>query len=198
MAAPAELAAIDPANLTFLPVKRSATGNFLSGIGYAYQNTLDIKLPEMAMPFEVDKWGNIKLNLSTEPDDQLVAKLRGIEKEVKRVASVRCFEWFGKQLADDKENQLDNMFNPFLEWNKAGTYLSLKLKVNDQTVYYDPTKKRTDANVLEPRSLVRVIARPAYVYFMAGKFGVTWLVRQLMVTGSEKRGQEEVVCLFDD
>jgi hypothetical protein len=199
--APVLLTEVDLARLEVSALKRlpnSTIANVLYG-----SVPLDAQLPELEAPFEVDdKYNTLRLNLSTDADDAVAAKFRGIEELVKRIAVERSWDWFGQRFhPDDASTKVEAMFKSSLFLDSTGKYLSVKLKCGKDTTYWTPDKRLATKAIVAGRSLVRTIVRPSYVYFMAEKgvvkqFGITYLLRQAVVVGVAEKESDTGVFMF--
>jgi hypothetical protein len=150
---------------------------------------------DMSLQFPVDEY-------ATEQTKASLASIEAMEEQVKQDAMLYSKEWFNKPKLTD--GQVDVLFNPMLYWAKdkdtgerrEGSAPTLRVKldcwddkfncevydVNKHPMY--PSKDgepTTPIDLITKGCLVATIIKCGGVYFVNGKFGVTWRLHQALV-----------------
>lgn len=150
---------------------------------------------DMSLQFPVDEY-------ATEQTKLALASIEAMEEKVKQDAILYSKEWFNKSKLTD--GQVDVLFNPMLYWPKdketgerrEGSSPTLRVKldcwddkfkcevydVNKDPLY--PNKHdltTTPADYITKGCLTATIIKCGGVYFVNGKFGVTWRLHQALV-----------------
>jgi len=150
---------------------------------------------DMSLQFPVDEY-------ATEQTKTVLASIEAMEEQVKQDAILYSKEWFNKPKLT--EGQVEVLFNPMLYWAKdketgerrEGSAPTLRVKldcwddkfkcevydVNKQPMY--PSKDgepTTPVDLITKGCLVATIIKCGGVYFVNGKFGVTWRLHQALV-----------------
>jgi hypothetical protein len=140
-----------------------------------------------------------------------------MEKQVCSDAIKNSKEWFGK--AKLTKDQVEVLFNPMLYWPKdkatgevkQGAAPSLRVKIDKyddddfkcevfdlegNPLYPNPQDDTADPTQLIPdRSQVACIIKCGGVYFVNGKFGITWRLDQIVVKPKYQRNRGK--CLIN-
>ena len=150
---------------------------------------------DMSLQFPADEY-------ATEQTKAALASIEAMEEQVKQDAMLYSKEWFNKPKLTD--GQVDVLFNPMLYWAKdtdtgerrEGSTPTLRVKldcwddkfkcevydVNKQPLF--PSKDgepTTPVDLITKGCLVATIIKCGGVYFVNGKFGVTWRLHQALV-----------------
>jgi hypothetical protein len=150
---------------------------------------------DMSLQFPVEEY-------ATEQTKAALASIEAMEEQVKHDALQYSKEWFNKPKLTD--GQVDVLFNPMLYWAKdketgerrEGSSPTLRVKldcwdekfkcevydVNKNPIY--PAKDgepTTPIDLITKGCLVATIIKCGGVYFVNGKFGVTWRLHQALV-----------------
>lgn len=150
---------------------------------------------DMSLQFPVDEY-------ATEQTKSALASIEAMEEQVKQDAMLYSKEWFNKPKLTD--GQVDVLFNPMLYWAKdketgerrEGSSPTLRVKldcwddkfkcevydVNKQPLYPSKVEEpTTPVELITKGCLVATIIKCGGVYFVNGKFGVTWRLHQALV-----------------
>lgn len=150
---------------------------------------------DMSLQFPKEEYAN-------ESTRQALAAIEAMEEQVKKDAITHSKEWFNK--AKLTEGQVDVLFNPMLYYSKdketgerkegASPTLRVKLDCYDEVFkceVYDvqqqplyPNKvdeSVTPVDLITKGCNVATILKCGGVYFVNGKFGVTWRLHQALV-----------------
>jgi len=150
---------------------------------------------DMALQFPKEEY-------STEQTDKFLENMVAMEEQIKKDAITNSKDWFNK--AKLTEAQVDVLFNPMLYYPKdqetgerregAAPTLRLKLDCWDEVfkcevydvaqepLYPNPNDSDiTPVELITKGSQVATIIRCGGVYFVNGKFGVTWRLHQALV-----------------
>jgi len=150
---------------------------------------------DMSLQFPVEEY-------ATEQTKAALVSIEAMEEQVKQDALQYSKEWFNKPKLTD--GQVDVLFNPMLYWAKdketgerrEGSSPTLRVKldcwdekfkcevydVNKNPIY--PAKDgepTTPIDLITKGCLVATIIKCGGVYFVNGKFGVTWRLHQALV-----------------
>ncbi|MDA9216480.1 hypothetical protein N9O88_01505 [bacterium] len=141
-----------------------------------------------------------KEEYSTEQTDKFLENMIAMEEQIKKDAIENSKDWFNK--AKLTEAQVDVLFNPMLYYPKdpetgerrEGAAPTLRLKLDywdevfkcevydvNQEPLYPNDSDITPFELITKGSQVATIIRCGGVYFVNGKFGVTWRLHQALV-----------------
>lgn len=150
---------------------------------------------DMSLQFPKEEYAN-------ESTQQALAAIEAMEEQVKKDAIANSKEWFNKAKLTD--GQVDVLFNPMLYYSKdkdtgerkegAAPTLRVKLDCYDEQFkceVYDIDQKPlypskadesiTPVDLITKGCNVATIIKCGGVYFVNGKFGVTWRLHQALV-----------------
>lgn len=138
---------------------------------------------------------------ATEQTKAALESINAMEEQIKKDAVVNSKEWFNKAKLTDA--QVDVLFNPMLYWPKdkdsgerregASPTLRVKLDywddvfkceiydVDKKTLYPNSDPSITPVELIAKGCNVATIIKCGGVYFVNGKFGVTWRLHQALV-----------------
>ena len=138
---------------------------------------------------------------ATEQSAKVLAGIVAMEEQIKADAITYSKEWFNKAKLTD--GQVDVLFNPMLYWSKdkdtgerrSGTAPTLRVKldywddvfkceiydVDQKSLYPNTDFSITPAELITKGCNVATIIKCGGVYFVNGKFGVTWRLHQALV-----------------
>lgn len=134
--------------------------------------------------------------------------MQAFEKEICGAAIVNCKEWFNK--AKLNEAQVEVLFNQMLYWPKdketgevkADAAPTLKIKLDNYDDYFNcevydfkgkilfpntEDKNVTPRDFITSKSKVACLIKCGGLYFVNGKFGVTWKLDQLVICDANTR-----------
>lgn len=142
-----------------------------------------------------------KEEYATEQTTKTLAAIVAMEEQIKKDAIVNSKEWFNKAKLTDA--QVDVLFNPMLYWSKdketgerrSGTAPTLRIKldywdevfkceiydVDQKPLYPNSDSSITPVELITKGCNVATIIKCGGVYFVNGKFGVTWRLHQALV-----------------
>lgn len=142
-----------------------------------------------------------KEEYATDQTSKVLAALVAMEEQIKKDAIVNSKEWFNKAKLTDA--QVDVLFNPMLYWSKdketgerrGGTAPTLRVKldywdevfkceiydVDQKPLYPNSDASITPVELISKGCNVATIIKCGGVYFVNGKFGVTWRLHQALV-----------------
>ena len=142
-----------------------------------------------------------KEEYATEQTTKTLAAIVAMEEQIKKDAIVNSKEWFNKAKLTDA--QVDVLFNTMLYWSKdkesgerrSGTAPTLRVKldywdevfkceiydVDQKPLYPNSDSSITPVEVISKGCNVATIIKCGGVYFVNGKFGVTWRLHQALV-----------------
>ena len=157
-----------------------------------------------------DATGRVSLDMSlqfpneeyaTEQTTQVLNAIIAMEEQIKADAITYSKEWFNKAKLTD--GQVDVLFNPMLYWSKdkdtgerrAGTAPTLRVKldcwddvfkceiydIEQKSLYPNTDSSITPEELITKGCNVATIIKCGGVYFVNGKFGVTWRLHQALV-----------------
>jgi len=138
---------------------------------------------------------------ATEQTTQVLNAIIAMEEQIKADAITYSKEWFNKAKLTD--GQVDVLFNPMLYWSKdkdtgerrAGTAPTLRVKldcwddvfkceiydIEQKSLYPTTDSSITPEELITKGCNVATIIKCGGVYFVNGKFGVTWRLHQALV-----------------
>jgi len=138
---------------------------------------------------------------ATEQTTQVLNAIIAMEEQIKADAITYSKEWFNKAKLTD--GQVDVLFNPMLYWSKdkdtgerrAGTAPTLRVKldcwddvfkceiydIEQKSLYPNTDSSITPEELITKGCNVATIIKCGGVYFVNGKFGVTWRLHQALV-----------------
>ena len=138
---------------------------------------------------------------ATEQTTKVLNAIIAMEEQIKADAITYSKEWFNKAKLTD--GQVDVLFNPMLYWSKdkdtgerrSGTAPTLRVKldywddvfkceiydVDQKSLYPNTDSSITPAELITKGCNVATIIKCGGVYFVNGKFGVTWRLHQALV-----------------
>lgn len=138
---------------------------------------------------------------ATEQTTQVLNAIIAMEEQIKADAIAYSKEWFNKAKLTD--GQVDVLFNPMLYWSKdkdtgerrAGTAPTLRVKldcwddvfkceiydIEQKSLYPNTDSSITPEELITKGCNVATIIKCGGVYFVNGKFGVTWRLHQALV-----------------
>ena len=138
---------------------------------------------------------------ATEQSTKVLNAIIAMEEQIKADAITYSKEWFNKAKLTD--GQVDVLFNPMLYWSKdkdtgerrSGTAPTLRVKldywdeafkceiydVEQQSLYPNTDSSITPTELITKGCNVATIIKCGGVYFVNGKFGVTWRLHQALV-----------------
>jgi hypothetical protein len=138
---------------------------------------------------------------ATEQTTSVLNAIIAMEEQIKADAITYSKEWFNKAKLTD--GQVDVLFNPMLYWSKdkdtgerrAGTAPTLRVKldywdevfkceiydVDQKSLYPNNDSSITPEELITKGCNVATIIKCGGVYFVNGKFGVTWRLHQALV-----------------
>lgn len=142
-----------------------------------------------------------KEEYATEQTSKTLAAIISMEEQIKKDAIANSKEWFNKAKLTD--GQVDVLFNPMLYWAKdkdtgerrSGTAPTLRVKldywdqvfkceiydVDQKPLYPNSNDGITPVELISKGCNVATIIKCGGVYFVNGKFGVTWRLHQALV-----------------
>jgi hypothetical protein len=164
---------------------------------------------DMPLQFPTEEYAN-------EETKAFLEAMIAMEKQVCSDAIKNSKEWFGK--AKLSKDQVEVLFNPMLYWPKdketgevkQGAAPSLRVKIDKydddfkcevfdlegNPLYPNPEDETADPTQLIPdRSHVACIIKCGGVYFVNGKFGLTWRLDQVVVKPKYQRNRGK--CLIN-
>lgn len=142
-------------------------------------------------------------NYGTDSTRLFFEKMKDFEAQLKRDAKNHSMEWFGK--SSISEDMIDMMFSPMVKYpNIKGTNepdftrapttrikipywndtFNVELFDMNQQYIYDPLNENTDVafeTLIPKTSHVAAVIQCNGIWFVGGKFGVTWQLLQCMV-----------------
>ena len=142
-----------------------------------------------------------KEEYASEQTTKALAAIVAMEEQIKKDAVTNSKEWFNK--AKLTESQVDVLFNPMLYWSKDkdsgerrdGSAPTLRVKldywdevfkceiydVDQKSLYPNSDSGITPDELITKGCNVATIIKCGGVYFVNGKFGVTWRLHQALV-----------------
>jgi hypothetical protein len=149
---------------------------------------------DMSLQFPKDEY-------STDQTRAVQAAFESMEEQIKKDAITNSKDWFNKPKLTDA--QVDVLFNPMMYWSKdketgerrsdSAPTLRVKLDcwddsfkceiydVEHKTLYPNSDSSITPVELITKGCNVATIIKCGGVYFVNGKFGVTWRLHQALV-----------------
>lgn len=150
----------------------------------------------MSLQFPSEEYG------ANEDTNSFLKNMKDFEHKVRTDGLVNSFEWFGKKFTN--QEVVDALFNPMLKYPKVskGSQVydynkmpSLNVKIpkyenvwkceiydeNGEILFPKPNSVDTPIELLKPSSMVSCILECGGVWFINGKFSITWSLVQAVV-----------------
>ena len=150
--------------------------------------------PEMKMPFKLDANvetpGRYAVCLNVPADGVFGGRMRDIDRLIKTLAKERSQEWFKKPTIS--EESLDMNYTPIIR--SGGEYQDkFKCKIDRDTKFFDASRTPSDVSIVTQGCSLRAIVELRYIWMNNGKFGATWVARQIQVMHSESEDDIDFV-----
>lgn len=149
---------------------------------------------DMSLQFPKDEY-------ATDQTRAVQEAIESMEEQIKKDAITNCKEWFNKPKLT--ESQVDVLFNPMMYWSKdkdsgerrADSAPTLRVKldcwddlfkceiydVDQKTLFPNSDNSITPLELITKGCNVATIIKCGGVYFVNGKFGITWRLHQALV-----------------
>ena len=121
--------------------------------------------------------------------------MRDIDRLIKTLAKERSQEWFKKPTIS--EESLDMNYTPIIR--SGGEYQDkFKCKIDKDTKFFDASRTPSDISIVIQGCSLRAIVELRYIWMNNGKFGVTWVAKQIQVMQYESEDEIDFVDSHSD
>ena len=165
-------------------VKKLDNGMKYLNIHYDGDRDVYIQTPEFKLPFDVKKkyeFLRIAVDVHAGCFKKRMVKM---DRLVSSMAMKNSQKWLKKSKLS--KDTLDLFFNPAVQPAK-GTYPPIfNFKTDKDTIFFDKDNNVVESPTFTKGMMVKAIIRPKWVNLQScGKFGITWVARQIVFKPSE-------------
>ena len=152
------------------------TGMKILNLDYS-GSSLRLQTPWMKMPFDPDEHENERWSICLNcEDNDFGSAMKSLDEKIISIARSRSREFFKKQEVSDEFIQIN--YSPVLR--TGGEYSDkYKCKADRNTNVFTDQGERSDVSKLRKGDEMRIIAELRYIWVNNGKFGATWVAKQI-------------------
>ena len=165
-------------------VKKLDNGMRFLNIHYDGDQDVYIQTPEFKLPFDVKKkYEFLRIGVDVHAGC-FKKRMVKMDRLVSSMAMKNSQKWLKKSKLS--KDTLDLFFNPAVQPAK-GTYPPIfNFKTDKDTIFFDKDNNVVESPTFTKDMMVKAIIRPKWVNLQScGKFGITWVARQIVFKPSE-------------